>query len=86
MSKIDIPQIEELIAEYQRADERKTRREIENEILDLTAWNEDAESAKDGAFAVFNKRQWERITDSVEVVANHKEVERLLRSPYVKEL
>ena len=72
--------IQQLIAEYDVAETRRERREIENQILEATVWNDDDEG--DLYFAHFTRDQYERITAEVET--DDKELRALLRKPYVK--
>lgn len=75
--EINTRKIEELIDQYGEAETRRERREIENKVLEATVWQHDQEEP----FAAFSLRQFEMIAAAVET--DDKEVQRLLRTPYV---
>jgi hypothetical protein len=86
MTSINTRKIEELMSDYHAADTRREQREIENDILELTVWGEQPDREDDPAFATFSKEQWDALCDGVEVADNVKEIESLLRRPYVVDL
>ena len=75
--EIDTHQIERLMEEYDAARTRRERREIKNKVLEATVWQHDQAEP----FAAFSLRQFEMIAAAVET--DDKEVQRLLRTPYV---
>lgn len=75
--EINTRKIEELIDQYGEAETRRERREIENKVLEATVWQHDQAEP----FAAFSLRQFEMIAAAVET--DDKEVQRLLRTPYV---
>lgn len=75
--KINTRKIEELMDQYGEAETRRERREIENKVLEATVWQHDQAEP----FAAFSLRQFEMIAAAVET--DDKEVQRLLRTPYV---
>ena len=75
--EINTRKIEELIDQYGEAETRRERREIKNKVLEATVWQHDQAEP----FAAFSLRQFEMIAAAVET--DDKEVQRLLRTPYV---
>ena len=81
----DTNRVDELVEQYLETETRQQRRAIEDEILEATVWQDTNRSkGTEEPFATFSKQQLERITEEIET--DDKEVQRLLRKPYIKQL
>jgi transcriptional regulator NrdR family protein len=78
---IDIERLGELINQYHQTDDRERQREIENEVLSETVWQDLSEIDDEMTFTPEDiRRVYEAVPDDAH------EAKRILRRPWVEKL
>ncbi len=79
----DTNRVSELVEKYKETETRQERRAIEDEILEATVWQESTRfENSEEQFATYSRKELERISDAIET--DDKEIQALLRKPYIK--